>query len=252
MSDNWDFYFAKVNDKLASIFVDIGVCEIAPDADHPWLLWVWVCLNHPREDGLCNSEEADTLLQIEDSLTEAVGHAVQGSLVGRITTEGRREFYFYAPSFAGFDDAVVRAMQPFPEHRWDADNKHDPEWSQYLGLLYPTPRDWQRIKNRHVIEQLLKHGDPLKKKRPVFHWAYFAEDSSRDQFVAAVQDRGFAVTHQDTVDDPSCTQPLSVKFEREDNVDWDSMNLVTLDLFELANSLRGDYDGWETSVERET
>jgi hypothetical protein len=251
VSDKWDFYFANVNDKLASLFVDLGIREAAPDGDNPWLLWAWVYFNHPREDGLTTPQESDVLFQIGDSVTEAVNNALGASLVGRITTDGRREFYFYGSSFAGFEDAVARGMRPFPEHRWDSDTRHDPEWSQYLGLLYPTPRDWQRIKNRHVIEQLQKRGDSLDKERLVFHWAYIANDASRNQFVAAVKDLGYTVTNQGKVDDPHCPYPLGVSFERVDHVDWDSINHVTLGLFELARSFAGDYDGWETPVEKE-
>jgi hypothetical protein len=31
MSDHWDFYFANVNEKVASLFVDLGIREAAPD-----------------------------------------------------------------------------------------------------------------------------------------------------------------------------------------------------------------------------
>jgi hypothetical protein len=250
MSDQWDFYFANVNEKVASLFVDLGIREAAPDADKPWLLWVWVYLNDPDENGMSASEESDMLFQIEDSLREAIENAVGGELVGRITTDGRREFYFYAPTFAGFDDAVARGMKRFPNYQFDADTKQDPEWEQYLGLLYPTPHDWQCIKNRHVLEQLQQHGDPLEKERPVHHWAYFGDESSRNQFVAAVKERRFSVSKVATVDDPESSNRFSVSFERVDRVDWNSINEVTLELFELANALAGDYDGWETKVEQ--
>ena len=39
--------------------------------------------------------------------------------------------------------------------------------------------------------------------------------------------------------------------ERIDRVDWDSINTVTLQLFDVANNHAGEYDGWETSVERD-
>lgn len=250
MSNKWDFYFTNVNDKIASVFVDLGIRDVAPDPNNPWLLWVWVDFNHPREDGLSSPQESNSLSQIEDSLEEAVRESVNGTLVGRITTDGRREFYFYAPAFAGFDDAVACGMKAFPDYRWNASTKHDPEWRQYLGLLYPSPTDWQRIKNRHVVEQLQKHGDSLEKRRPVFHWAYFATQSSQEQFVAAVRARSYVVTNQGTDDDVNSTHPWSVSFERVDNVDWSSINQVTIDLMQLANSLSGEYDGWETSVEK--
>ena len=41
MSDNWDFYFANVNEMPASLFVDLGIRNSAPDPERPWLLWVW-------------------------------------------------------------------------------------------------------------------------------------------------------------------------------------------------------------------
>ncbi|MFN6104527.1 MAG: DUF695 domain-containing protein [Planctomycetaceae bacterium] len=249
MSNNWDLYFTNVNDQVAAILFDVGIREMAPSADNPWLLWVWVDFNQPREDGLPSSQEADLLSQIEDSLMDAVGRAVHGFLAGRITTNGRREFYFYAPEFAGFSDAVARGMEHFAEYKWDADSKHDPEWTHYLENLYPTAREWQQIKNRHVIEQLKKHGDSLQKKRPVFHWAYFSSEASRSQFAAEIKSRGYAVTDESAVADANSPFPWSVSFERVDNVDWNSINEVTIELLELANSLAGDYDGWETSVE---
>lgn len=251
MSEHWDFFFANVNNKLASLFVDLGIRRSVPDIERPWLLWVWVYFNNPRDDGLHSAQEAGTLSQIEDSLNESVSGAVDGVLVGRITTDGRREFYFYAPSFAGFEDGVARGMKGFSDYRWDSGSKHDPEWEQYLGLLYPSPHDWQCIKNRYVIEQLRKAGDPLEKERLVFHWAYFPDESSRKQFVAAIRERGYEVTKQGRVDDPDRPHPFGVSFERVDRVDWDSINQVTIELFDLAESVGGDYDGWETSVEKQ-
>jgi hypothetical protein len=48
MSCQWDFYFSNVNNSPASIFVDLGLREISPSADNPWLLWVWVQFNHRK------------------------------------------------------------------------------------------------------------------------------------------------------------------------------------------------------------
>lgn len=248
MSDQWDFYFARVNDKLASLFVDLGVGNSAPDTSNPWLLWAWVYFSAPREDGLSSSQEAPLLVQIEESLAEAVRDATEGALVGRITADGRREFYFYAPSFVGFEDAVARGMEPFPNYQWESGSKHDPDWQQYLRVLYPSPRDMQRMMNRHVIEQLMKHGDSLEKERPVFHWAYFRSEQGRSQFAAAVRDLGYTITNEHKRDDHP--YPFGAAFERVDRVDWDSINQVTLELFELARSCAGKYDGWETSVEK--
>ena len=44
LSDEWDFYFARVNDAVSSIFVDLGIRDDVPIETRPWLLWVWVQL----------------------------------------------------------------------------------------------------------------------------------------------------------------------------------------------------------------
>ncbi len=72
MSDAWDFYFANLNDVIASLFVDLGIRDSVPDTDRPWLLWTWVYLRDPRDDGLSSSEEAPILNAIEDALTKQV------------------------------------------------------------------------------------------------------------------------------------------------------------------------------------
>jgi|LakMenEpi03Aug12_release.lakeMendotaPanAssembly.Ray.scaffolds.fasta_scaffold67726_4 uncharacterized protein (TIGR01619 family) len=249
MSDEWEFYFTGVNDKLASILVDVGIYEQVPDPERPWLLRVWVFFESVDEHGLPSGEEAEEFSVVEDTLTEAMSDALDAVLAGRMTIDGRREFFFYANSFAGFEDAVARCLSSYPKYEWDTETENDSEWNHYVGLLYPSPGDWQQIQNRQVIEQLVNNGDTLEKKRVVSHWAYFPNTAARDQFVVAVQQKGFEVTEQTTDDTPEQENPLGVGFERVDHVDWESINAVTLELFELAASLSGNYDGWETTVE---
>ena len=253
MSDEWDFYFATVNENVASLFVDLGIRELAPDPSNPWLLWVWLQFQNPREDGLSSAEESETLDAIEDSLIESVENALGGSLVGRITTEGRREFYFYSPTDEGLDKAVAKAMMPFADYEFECGTHNDPEWEHYLGMLYPSPHDWQCMKNRHVLQELRENGDSLELERPVLHWAYFPNEESRNQFVAAITERGFELNEQSEQDDPDPEAesefPFGVSFQRVDHIDWDTINQITIELYDLAEAAHGDYDGWETSVE---
>jgi hypothetical protein len=55
LSDEWDFYFARVNDAVSSIFVDLGIRAEVPVETRPWLQWVWVQLQAAKADGLANS-----------------------------------------------------------------------------------------------------------------------------------------------------------------------------------------------------
>ncbi len=252
MSDAWDFYFARVNGVLASLFVDFGVRRSVPDPQKPWLLWAWVHLRQPGADGLSCEEETPLLYEIEDGLTKSVEETVQARLVGRITTAGRREFYFYGPRTDGFKEAVAKALRGFPDYKFDLGTKRDPGWSQYLDLLYPTPRQYQQIQTRRVVEALEKEGDPLTAPRLVSHWVYFPSVEKRAEFEARVVLKGFKIVNEHENNDPQAKSPYGVTLERIDRVDWRSIDDVTLDLFDLTQELGGEYDGWETTVERGT
>ena len=89
MSDEWDSYFANVNDELASLFVDLGIRDSLPDPLRPHLTWCWVYMNQPRADGLSDGDEAPLLGAIEDDF---LGSLKETAFAGRITTAGRREF----------------------------------------------------------------------------------------------------------------------------------------------------------------
>lgn len=251
MSDAWDFYFANVNGVIASLFVDLGVRDSVPDPERLWVLWTWVYFRQPRADGLSSSKESAVLYEIEDALTCAVKQTTQAELVGRITTAGHREFYFYGAQPDGFKEAVSSALKRFPEYEFDSGAKQDHEWSQYLNVLYPSPEDHQRIKNRHVVEALEKHGDTLERPRPVWHWAYFKSPGDRSRFIAKAASASFKITDESSRDDSDAEYPFGVTLERIDRVDWDSINQATLELFWLAQETSGNYDGWETSVEKE-
>ncbi len=248
MSDSWDFYFTNVNGAPASIFVDLGICGEVPDAQRPWLLWVWVAFRHPRADGMYEAEEAPILDELEDALGKTLGERVSAQLVGRITTSGRREFYFYGPRPGGFEVAAASVMRNFPGYEFDAGVHEDPEWSQYFNVLFPTPEDMQCIQNLHVIQALEQHGDALSVPRPVSHWAYFPSEESRAAYIAQAILIGFESKDTSIREDDASANPYGVQLERIDAVDWESINDVTLSLFALAQEHGGDYDGWETLI----
>src|SRR5687768_17168109 len=116
VSDDWDFYFARVNGAVSSIFVDLGVRPDVPLEKRPWLLWVFVDLQAPNAEGMSTQEEAPTLHDIGDALSATIAPACGAQLVGRITGAGRREFYFYGEEPGPLDEAVGRAMSGFASY----------------------------------------------------------------------------------------------------------------------------------------
>jgi regulator of RNase E activity RraB len=85
----------------------------------------------------------------------------------------------------------------------------------------------------------------------VSHWAYFKSTEDRSKFIAKAINMGFKNTYEYATEKVGDGLPYGVTIERNDRVDWSSINEVTLPLFRLAREFDGDYDGWETSVEKE-
>jgi uncharacterized protein (TIGR01619 family) len=247
---DWAPYFCKVNDTVASIFVDLGVKKIAPDKQRPKLIWVWVFIKSANENGFPKDEEFETLNKIEDQLTIEFSKSLKAVNVGRVTTAGRREFYFYSPSEKDFDKIVQRTMSNFRIYKYENGTKTDPSWTEYFDFLYPRPQQYQSIQNMKVIENLKKAGDKLEKPRNVSHWAYFKDSVSRKRFIDEVKTKGFRPNPEYLTFKSGEEFPYGIMVERTDKVDFNSIDSVILDLWNKAKELNGDYDGWETSVEK--
>jgi uncharacterized protein (TIGR01619 family) len=249
MSDQWNFYPASIDDRIASVFVDLGAEEDAPRDDRTDLVWLSLRMAEPREDGLSSQDEYDRLVEIEEALESSVQSAGSIEYVGRVTTAGRRDFFFYAEEGALAERALSEAMVPFSTYEFELGSREDPDWSFYHELLFPSDREMQSIQNRQTVEMLEEQGDVLIAPREVTHWAYFEEASGRDQFAEAVTALGFQeVERRDDADGP---RPFALSILREDTVDLESIDELSVGLFDLAREFGGEYDGWETPVVKE-
>ena len=248
MSDEWDFYFARVNDAVSSIFVDLGIHADAPMEKRPWLLWVWVDMKTPRPDGLSSNEEAPQLHGIGEALDAMVAPVCGAQLVGRITGSNRREFYFYASEPGEFDAAVARAMQGFPDYKYEAGSAFQPEWEQYLELLYPSDSNLQRMFNRRVLDSLAEGGDVHDIPRKVDHWLEFPSAEARTACRATLEAIDYVFEDEFFAEEPGEELPHSLVMSRVDAVDSHTINGITLDLARLAAEHGGRYGGWESPV----
>ena len=248
--EEWDFYFSNVDDKLASLYVDFGIRKIAPIADKPNVAWISIRMNNPREDGLSSQEESEILFQIEDILVEKIISKHNSVYVGRLTSNGDRDLCFYFDDTTFFEKTISDVMVAFPKYRYDLGIKEDKEWCDYFNFLYPSPQQFQSIQNRRVVELLEKEGDNLTKEREVFHWIYFKTEEDREKYLDKIKNDNFIVV--DKGSDKSCSEYCyRLDIKRVDKVDLNSVNEYVIYLWRLANETNGDYDGWETSIEKE-
>ena len=247
MAEDWDFYLGTVEDHPASIFVDLGQAESAPEQDRPHLLRVSLKLQSPRDDGLSEDEETETLYAIEDELFAGIGHGMRARYVGRMTTQGNRDHFYYGRSAQGFSDAVARAFVGFPQYKYRYADMPDPEWDVYFGLLHPSALDMQTIQSRRVVDGLVSSGDDLSQPRDVDHWLHFPSEHSRDQFIAQVENEGFRV-EKFADETPHAEFCFGLKLIRNERVSLDLIGPLAVDLFIRAETCGGEYGGWGCSV----
>jgi uncharacterized protein (TIGR01619 family) len=246
MPEGWNFYLCTVNDVLASIALDLGLRGQIPNLSKPELLWVWVYFKSPRPDGLSSDVEFDTLIAIEKQITKGLEQEFRAILSGRITTAGRREFYYYGAHSVGFTSAVADALGRFPDYEFDCGVQMDPGWNQYLNVLYPSDEQRQRIENRSVLEVLEREGDPLTAPRDISHWIYFHTKGDRDAFWDAIRPLEYRLQSQP--DNPDGTLPFGLCIVRFQSVKQDAVDDAVIELFRRAREFHGEYDGWEAEV----
>lgn len=246
MSDKWDFYFLRVDDKPASIFVDLGIASEAPIKALPFMAYIRVYMQRPSADGLSSQEEFDGLSAIEDAIKAVLTGGDGTVYVGRNTCDGARDFYFYAAQGRDWDSRAKAFMKAFASYEFDAGCRADPEWSTYFEFLYPSDANRQRIENRRVCDALQESGDTLTGEREIDHWAYFPSASIRSAFVEQASRLGFLLRSMSEPEKPG--DCYGVRLCRVDIPSFDGIDDVTLPLFELATALGGEYDGWETAV----
>jgi len=177
MSENWDFYLARVDDQPASIYVDLGIAEEAPLVAYMHMSYVRLFMNSPRPNGLSSDEEFDLLIAIEDHLKNELTGEGSAVYVGRNTSDRCRDLYFYSSVPSEWKERVNVAMQSFSDYRFDADTREDREWQTYFGFLYPSGAalreildrrtESQRDQNRLVVNALEERGDPLSEPREI-------------------------------------------------------------------------------------
>jgi len=246
MSENWDFYFLRVDDKPASIFVDLGIASEAPIEALPFMAYVRLYMQHPRPDGLSSQEEFDALTSVERAIQRDLAGDGGILYVGRKTGDGVRDFYFYTAQSRDWDSRVKTLMGRFAAYEFDCGCRVDSEWQTYFEFLYPSDADRQRMKNSRVCEALQKHGDRLTDEREIDHWAYFPSASARSAFVEQASRLGFRLRSLSEPEKPG--DRYGVRLFRVDVPTLDGIDDVTLPLFHLATELGGEYDGWETQV----
>ena len=224
--------------------MDLGIAEQAPVAALPFMAYVRIHMRAPCDDGLSSQQEFDALIKVEDLLTDTVCSEFVG-YVGRNTSNGCRDFYFYVSSPDRWSGAVDQALSG-SGYEFETGTREDAAWSSYLQFLMPAPRDRERMQNRRVCEALERQGDRLEEHRDIDHWSYFPNESAASAFLVEAQSLGYRVrVEPSSVKDGS---QVCVQVYRSDLPAYGQIDSITLPLFDAALRHGGEYSGWECEV----
>lgn len=243
---DWDLYTCHIDDHPAIIGLDLDLRRFAPLNSKPHAIYVSVYLNTPRADGFPQGEEFQVLGEIEDSLVKGLETKLNAHFVGRTISNGVRDFYFYSGDTTLYDKHIADVMIGFPNYQYDFGVKEDRTWELYFDFLLPDKVEFQRIQNRKVLRTLKQHGDIEEKARHIDHYIYFNSEEDRERYWQQISQEGFVVQQRNLSGNEE--RPYSLHISRHDCTDERSINAVVLLLFELAQAINADYNGWETTV----
>lgn len=244
MSDNWEFFPCAMGEDRAYIFIDLG---IADSIDKAPTLNVRIVLTYkaPRPDGLPTNEEFNPVSAIEDHIKD-FSDLAEDWYVGRVTVSGRRYFYVYTNRDQQSWQEFVATLSAETGYEIKTDFREDANHSAYFDDLYPTPDDWQVIKDQQVIEELNRHGDDGTAVRKVDHWIYFDDKEKLRNFLKWANSDRF--TYEPENSHKTDDGRFCVRLFHEGTIRLADITSHTIALRRKAEELGGKYDGWETPV----
>jgi uncharacterized protein (TIGR01619 family) len=242
MSLQWEFYPCLIEEKHASVFVDIGINKELPLAGIDKLLNIRLTLKTPSTKGLSTNGEFEGLCQLEDTIEELLeGREIY--YVGRITSNGYREYFYYSKNF-NYKKELMQTIYS-AGYEFDYVEADDPNWASFKEDLFPTNLDWQVISDRKVMDSLEKKGDNGEEERIIDHSASFPKKENALAFCEKIKTEGFKSSCDVEFDkDGNAT----VSFNRNESPIYPFFSNTTMSLLTLAKTYNGNYNGWACSV----
>ena len=98
--------------------MDLGLGQVAPIKENPFVVMLRVKLRNPDQRGMPGIEEMNELDRMEGRLVELLARQIGALFAGRFTQRGIREFYFYAPDTLGYQKAINQSLFSLNEGEW--------------------------------------------------------------------------------------------------------------------------------------
>lgn len=233
-----------MGDDQAFIFVNTAVMDQLADVPKS-LVRLKLSYNIETDNGLPAAEEFEPVKVIEDELAE-LAQASGDWYVGRVTVAGKRVFYIYTNTEKIIWESWVSKKVEETEYKIEMTFSVDAQHTGYREDLYPTPDDWQVIKDIGVIENLQSHGDDGHMPRRVDHWVYFKTKADAADFIIWAENDRYTEEPDKSGDIEG--RGYCVRLYHEGTCRLPDITSHTIALNRKAMECGGEYDGWEVPV----
>jgi regulator of RNase E activity RraB len=237
--NTWDMYIARTEQGPAFVTFDVDVATAPTLPDLPYCCRVLVRIQNPGPNGAPLQEEGEALDAMEAALVKDLSsNGVLCRMVGRIIHQGIRESVFMVGDLRPFEALVEHWWQRYPERQVRV--LTHPGWDFYDAAVRPSQAHWQWIKDRRVVDTLLRRGsDPSKEHTLKFFFLGAAEPLKEVE--RALVARGYTPSPEDAKEG---TLALVLR----SRLDTDFIAGESLEHEKLARALGVSYDGWGAYV----
>jgi regulator of RNase E activity RraB len=234
------------NEPASRIDVDLSLADDDPeDMFKPMLLWVFVKMQSPDENGICTEDECSKLTKIREALAEKLSGELGAIFSGSRMCEGWFELYFYARTGKKLIASAGEVLQQFEGYTFDTGSSRDEAWEHYHNELYPDTVQLHQIQSRQIIAQLIEAGDDISVEREVEHYLFFQLPTQADRAVTALEASGYGLKEAVEQEGEYPYGRVMVKLQ---DVTESTMETATAEMLEAALSEHGLYEGWSTTV----
>ncbi len=239
----WENYVSALDGKPVSINVDMGLGDVAPLKEYPFVIITRIGILEPNVQGMPDPGESATLLSLEERLVEELARQNGALFAGRFTQRGVREFYFYAPDTLRFRTALEKAFATFSSYTWLAKAKPDREWDNYFSVLVPSELDKIKIDSRRRIEEIGAAG-MRNRSLYILHYFEFPTPEARKKFLMEPMVSGYTVDFL-PVERKEENKHFEVVIGKQDKPDFPWIEKTVIPMHAAARSARGKYKGWD-------
>lgn len=244
--EEWDMYMATINNKPASVLVDMGLYKNAPDTRYPYVVITGPRFKNCKTNGLPETEELPKLEEILDASTAFLSGVTAKVLAGTITHNCQRNNYYYVKDTANVRNALIRLYKRnYSDYNYGVIIKYEASWLNYISVLYPTDNTKNWMDNQKILASLVQQGVDVHQKQHIKHVACFAADTTSVNFITKAQ--SLELNAMPLKNLMATKLPYCISINQVHTLQIDSICKETILIKNLVADFKGIYHGWQVT-----